>query len=421
LFCITAFVVIQLRPGLLFNPNMDVGGDNSAHVAGVYYLVHTLLPKGQISGWDPQWFGGFPLYVFYFPLPAVLVAALNSVTSFAVAFKLVTVLGTITLPASAYLFGRLAGFKRPAPILMAAAMLPFLFNWSYTIYGGDIASTLAGEFSFSLACSTGLCFLGCFVYALRTGRLKWLAALLLAVTIICHVVPALFFSGVAILYTLFTRPKRGTIRILAPIGIVGCLLVSFWLLRFAVDLRYSSSMNYSRITDYFSSQNLLPHGGELSIQILALVGLLLAVYRRDRLALALGASCIGAAACFILLPAGIAWIPRWLPFWFLCTALLAAYAVSEAGSVLFTALNTDWLNAWITAGVGSALSVCVVATYIGVLPFFTTPASMLTPLTGWVAWNYTGYQGKAAWPEFMRIVTMLDQAGAKYGCGRLDY
>jgi uncharacterized membrane protein len=243
---------------------MDAGGDNGAHIAGVYYLAHTLLPKGQISGWDPQWFGGFPLYVFYFPLPAVLVAILNQVFSFAVAFKLVTVLGTVTLPASAYIFGRLAGFRRPTPIVMAAAMLPFLFNWSYTIYGGNIASTLAGEYSFSLACSTGICFLGCYIYALRTGRLRWLAALLLAVTILCHVVPALFFAGAAILFTLFTVPWRGawdvrlrsTLRVLIPVGVIGCLVAAFWLLRFGVDLRYSSSMNYARVTNYF--QALLP-------------------------------------------------------------------------------------------------------------------------------------------------------------------
>ena len=44
---------------------------------------------------------------------------------------------------------------------MAVATLPFLFNTSYTIEGGNLTSTLAGEFSFSLAltadCSSSAC------------------------------------------------------------------------------------------------------------------------------------------------------------------------------------------------------------------------------------------------------------------------
>ncbi len=165
----TVWVIWQIRPDLIFGPAMDVGGDNGGHVAAPYFLIHQLLPHGRIEGWDPQWFDGFPLYVFYFPLPALLIALLNLVFPYAVAFKVVTVLGTITLPVAAWAFGRLAGFRRPVPVLMAAAMLPYLFNTSYTIDGGNLTSTLAGEFSFSLALSTGMLFLGVFAYALQNG------------------------------------------------------------------------------------------------------------------------------------------------------------------------------------------------------------------------------------------------------------
>src|ERR1035438_4930701 len=79
-----------------------------------------------------------PLYVFYFPLPALFVAAFSVVFPYAVAFKLVTVLGPVTLPVAAWAFGRLADFKRPIPALMAMATLPFLFNTSYTIEGGNL-------------------------------------------------------------------------------------------------------------------------------------------------------------------------------------------------------------------------------------------------------------------------------------------
>ena len=117
----TIFVIWQLRPDLIFSPNMDVGGDNAGHIVTPYFLIHDLLPQGRITGWDPQWFEGFPLYVFYFPLPALFVAAFSVVFPYAVAFKLVTVLGPVTLPASAWAFGRLADFRRPIPALMAMA------------------------------------------------------------------------------------------------------------------------------------------------------------------------------------------------------------------------------------------------------------------------------------------------------------
>ncbi|MGH9029004.1 MAG: hypothetical protein ACRDV4_05255, partial [Acidimicrobiales bacterium] len=400
---VTVFVFVQLRPGLLFNPNMDVGGDNAAHVAAVYYFVHHLVPHLSLTGWDPQWFGGFPLYVFYFPLPALIVAALTIVFPFAVAFKLVSVLGTILLPLAAYLFGRLAAFSRPVPVLFSAATLPFLFNTSYTIDGGNIASTMAGEFSFSLAIATGLVFLGVLSYSVRTGRLRWLAALLFAITILCHVVPALFFAAAAVALVVLQRPSRSTLRILVFVGVVGALLAAFWLVPFAADLRYSSSMGYTRVGNAFYT--LFPPGGEMTIQWLAAAGALLAIIRRHRIAIALGTGCAGAAFAFTVLPSGLVYNARWLPFWFLFTSLLAAYAVGEAGRLLFGFLGVPKLNSWITAVVGTFTSLAIVSAYVGVLPFYTTPSSVVSFVPWWVSWNYTGYQGKAGWPEFQRLLS----------------
>ena len=322
----TIFVIWQLRPGLLFSPNMDVGGDNAGHIVAPYFLIHDLLPQGRITGWDPQWFEGFPLYVFYFPLPALFVAAFSVAFPYAVAFKLVTVLGLVTFPVSAWAFGRLAGFKRPIPALMAVATLPFLFNTSYTIEGGNIVSTLAGEYSFSLALTSGLLFLGVFAYALRTGRLRWLAAALYAVTLLCHVVPALGYAAIAILLAL-GHWNKNTWRVLVPVGAVGALLAAFWLVPFAADLRYSSSMGYTRVTGVWS--NIFPHG-YFWIIVPAALGALTAIVRRDRTPIVLTVATVGAVAGFQWLPAGFVYNGRWLPFYFLLTALLAAYGVGEA-------------------------------------------------------------------------------------------
>ena len=39
-------------------------------------------------------------------------------------------------------------------------------------------------------------------------------------------------------------------------------------------------------------------------------------------------------------------------------------------------------------------------------------------VTDWASWNYTGYQGKAGWPEFSSLMTTMSNLGEQYGCGR---
>ena len=63
------------------------------------------------------------------------------------------ILGLVTLPVCCWAFGRLARFRYPMPELMALAATVFLFDESFSIYGGNVKSTMAGEFSFSIALS----------------------------------------------------------------------------------------------------------------------------------------------------------------------------------------------------------------------------------------------------------------------------
>ena len=56
---------------------------------------------------------------------AVVVAVLGIGLPYGVAFKIVTVLGVLSLPLAAYAFGRLADLPFPTPPLFAIAMLPW--------------------------------------------------------------------------------------------------------------------------------------------------------------------------------------------------------------------------------------------------------------------------------------------------------
>lgn len=186
------FVFSQLQPHLLLMNSTTNGGDMGAHVWLPDFVKNHLLPHGRVTGWTPDWYAGFPASTFYFPLPTLMIVALSFIVPSAIAFKLVTISGVVTIPLSAYLFGRFARLPFPAPACLAVATVPFLFDTGYTILGGNIASTLAGEFSFSISLSISLVFLGLVAGGLDTGRRRWAAALLFAAVILSHILPALF-------------------------------------------------------------------------------------------------------------------------------------------------------------------------------------------------------------------------------------
>ena len=163
--CVAAVIVVtlwQLHPSLLVSTSTSTGGDNGGHYAMPAFLRSGLLSHGQLTGWDPEWYDGFPLYVYYFPL-ADLVAALASYKlPYAVAFKWATVLGSVLLPVTAWAMGRLFGMRRAFPGAVAALTLCYLFDYTFTIYGGNLFSTLAGEYAYSLSLSLAIVFLGLF-------------------------------------------------------------------------------------------------------------------------------------------------------------------------------------------------------------------------------------------------------------------
>src|SRR4051812_6706621 len=164
------FTLAQLQPGLLVASTTPAGGDMGAHVWGPAFLRDHLLPHGRLTGWTPDWYAGFPAYVFYMVVPSLAIVALDVVLPYGVAFKLVTVAGVLSLPIAAWAVGRLARVPFPGPGLLAVATVPFLFDRSFTIFGGNIASTLAGEVSFSISLTLAGLFVGGVVRGLHHRR-----------------------------------------------------------------------------------------------------------------------------------------------------------------------------------------------------------------------------------------------------------
>ncbi len=470
---VTLVALSQLHPSLLLANTTTAGGDTGAHVILPAFLKSHLLTHGQLTGWDPDWYDGFPLYTFYFPLPGMMTVLFNVVLSYDVAFKVVTVLGTLTLPVCAWAFGRLAGLRDPGPGCLAAATLPFLFEPSFSIYGGNILSTLAGEFSFSLSLSFALLFLGVWAHGLRSGRHRALAAVLYAATLLCHLLPAMFAAAGAVVWLLLdadvVRGVRGGLRgrlarrrwsrrliwsVVA--GTIGVGLSAWWLLPFATGQAYTTNMGYTKVLGF---PHLLFPGSARWVLAVDLVGLVAMVLRRNRVALFVVIMGVLSAAAVCLDPANKLYNARFLPFWFLCLYLLAGYAVGEVVAAaarwyrrrrldqwavvvrqrLGSVPDTPWrpgarisrfrrpVPAAIPAGAVVGPLVALAAACLAVVPPLVLPASALSQVgvtvganqpSAWADWNYSGYERKPDYPEYHAIIQMMAKVGATEGCGR---
>jgi hypothetical protein len=426
------FVLLQLSPSLLVKNTTPAGGDMGAHVWAPAYMRDHLLPHWRLTGWTPDWYAGFPAFTFYFPLPILFIVLLNLVLPYGVAFKLVTIAGLVALPIATWAFGKLAGMKSPGPACMAAATLPYLFNRGYTIYGGNIPSTLAGEFAFSISLAFALLFLGVLAKSLQTGRHRGLAAVLLAITGLCHILPAIFAVTGAIVITLM-QPSFRRLRVAIPIGVVGAAISGFWVLPFLARVGLTTDMGWEKLTTY--QRELVPTNMKWLV-VGAALGAVTSVLLRRRVGTFLAIMAVIAAVGFRFFPQGKLWNARLLPFWFLALYLLTGVLLAEAGRGLGWLVREN--RRLVAAAEASAVVVALVVGIVlagyplRVLPFgktlpdgryswlgHTTTDQSFIP--GWVKWNYTGYEGKSAYPEYKALYTAMGQVGERYGCGRAHW
>ena len=464
------FVLFQLQPDLLLRNTTPAGGDTGAHVWWPAFLRDHLLPQGRIAGWAPDWYAGFPAGQFYFPFPALLIVALDTFLPYSIAFKLVSALGAIGLPAAAYLFGRGLRAPNPAPALFAVGATIFLFfkgdpgtgveatrvAGNQHIMGGNLASNFAGEFSFLLALTLALCFLGALAYALDHRRRLWLPAVLLGATVMSHLVVGMFAVVGAVIVWLVRRPARN-VGLLAAIGGVGGLLTAVWTLPLLSTLGYTTDMGYEPIREFRAYMFPWYAAYVLWMVPLIVVAVVAGIRFRRRVTLEVAAltAVMGIAFCIWegltdLVNSTPVWNLRLLPFWYLGLVFLAMLGAAElargAAALAVRGREPFWdplfgervsvgdepaLSAP-SAGAQSAVAasrsqdrarknaivravtialVTVLVAGVAIWRVYETTGF----LTFWAKWNYSGYEhvgrdpDAKAYPEYRALVDKLDK------------
>lgn len=411
---------------------------------------------------------------------AVVIAVVGVAFPYGPSFKLITVAGVVAMPVSAYLFGRLARLPYPTPALLAVATVGFGFDKGFTIYGGNIASTMAGEFAFSISLALAIAYLGVVLHGLRTGTHRATAAVLLALVGLTHLIPAFFALGATVVFLgahlvseVLTRRRAepsqrlatdelrrpfGVSRLwwLVSTGAVAALLAAWWVLPFFWQRTYLNDMGWEKIAvrapgtglwTWLSSSvwpELVP--SDLKVfAALALVGAVLSIIFRSRVGTALVVLGLGLATAFVFAPQGRLWNARLLPFWYLVVYFLAAIGVGEvirALSQVFAARPARPVRPlrWLAAPVALVALAVFLGGQLRNLPTGRTVAGTdteaesyelfsflpggLSPsvsgrnfVTDWSRWNYSGYERKNAYPEYRDIVATMASVGRDQGCG----
>ncbi len=327
-----------VQPNLLFRNNTPTGGDMGAHVWGPAYLRDVLLPHWKLTGWSMDWYAGFPAYRFYMVVPALFMLLLDFVLPYGIAFKLIAVSGIVLLPLCVWGMGKIAKLRYPFPELLVVAAVLFVYDESFTIYGGNIASTMAGEFSFSIALAFAVLAFGLFARGLDDGRHRGWAAFAIAMSALCHGIVLIFvFGGVALM--LLLRLDRQRLRYgVSTIG-TALLLSAFWVIPFLGGHAFMTDMKYeprpSGPSDSFWKMFFpLATPWNVLLAVLAIAGFVGSLRARRFLGVWMGVYSVILMMAVVLtrdsLPViGLLWNPRLLPFVYLLRYMLATIGVYE--------------------------------------------------------------------------------------------
>lgn len=518
------YVLIQMRPGLLLMDTTPSGGDMGAHVWGPAFMRDHLLTEGRLTGWTPDWYAGFPAYQYYMVIPALAIIAVNAglppllgvplavvalafsfslsrsfpafraaalsagvlaavmlvAVPYGVAFKLVSVAGLVAFPLAAYVMGRLTRCPEPVPAFLSLGSVVFLFDTNFTIYGGNIASTLAGEFAFSLSLCLSLLAIGLAARGMDTGRWRASAGAVIALVALSHVIPLFFIVSALVVLVLFDEklPRSWALAAGITVGLVpltfaestgllvklaalvsflvvmaavmsaeprvfarakwlmaagpvAALISAFWLLPFYARSEFFNDMGWERLTEVRDA--LLTDPMKVALPVAA-VGAVLAFAIRDRMGMLFTVLALGFASGVANLPHGKLWNARLLPFYYLSVYFLAAVAIGLVARFAAAAVSERLDNPSrpimaASALIGVAATLVAVSLPLRILPlgqdtndggysWFGARSNAVSFVPSWVAWNYSGYEEKRSFREYRDVVSTMDNIGEDVGCGR---
>ncbi|MEM7827006.1 MAG: 6-pyruvoyl-tetrahydropterin synthase-related protein [Candidatus Aenigmatarchaeota archaeon] len=383
LISIFLFLSSYFTPDLILSKTITTGGDTASHYYPALYLKEYLLPNGKIIGWCPGNYAGFPIFQFYFPLPFLLIVFLSYVIPLQIAFKLITILGIFLLPVTALFSMKIMGFKFPLPAFAAIFTLVFLFHQGNSMWGGNIPSTLAGEFSFSISLALTVLFFGTLYKGIEEKKYLLTNSFLLFLIILTHVYTFLLICVVSVFFLLSKTKTKQSFYYLFKMYLLAFLLSAFWSLPLILKLPFTTAYNFVWVIE--SIKVVFP---DIFLPFLAIsiLGFLFSIKAKEKRVWFLSFSILGAFILYLIASKiGVVDI-RFFPFIQLMPMFLAAYGLWY----LIKRFKGKWI--------------LVLAVLILTILWVN---HNVTYIHDWIKWNYEGFENKHLWSTFSDVNEFL--------------
>jgi len=420
-----ALLLVFLRIDLSFLNTLPTGGDMGAHIVPTKFFAENFFTNFQLRGWSNDWFAGYPLYYFYFPLPPLITSILNFVLPFSISFKLMVVSTQILLVLSIeLLFRRNSTFST----LGFVAGLLFLLTESFTIFGGNLASSLAGQYSYTLS----LAFCNLSIYFLtksKNSNNTLISSICLGFALLSHLIPFLIYSPIYLFYFLIKKSSTNE-------KVIAFLIFNFLTLDFSVslftNLEFTTNMTYA---PYSSFSDLI----KIDILPLVLISFIYLITKDMFSMLRENITSVYLVIISLLLffygPESALWNGRLVPFFNLGIIMFFFNQCAKQNRSSFKRIGNKlnlpillpaliflvykyvdkWSEyyletSWVIVSLISLLFLLAISKNQNLTATFLIALTLgsVSYLPHWVNWNFTGYENKSSWGDIESLYSVLN-------------
>ena len=391
LLLISGFFISWLPLDVL-NSLPATGGDMGSHFWPVHVLKNEGLPYLRL--WNPGNLGGQPLFVRYFPLPFILMSLLGFFMDLGTAFNIGTLLPLLLLPLCVYFCMRQMSYTFPIPLLTAVFTLPFIYNESYSMFGGNTLSTLAGQFAHVY----GLCFLflglGFLFKNIKQNRFSLMACLCFSATALSHAYVFVIVPVFLLILLLLTEKKWlfERFKILLMTGIVTLLLSAWFLWPLIDDSQWITPIpmfwGKNAIIETLSSRIFYPL---YVVLLLWLISMIVALLRKQTLPVK------WQPLCFWGLP-----LLAYLGMFFVFPKIGLVDCRTIPQMMLFLSVISGFLYA-LMQKMYLSKNISFVLTLPTVLLMMWLTSQHVHQFPNWSKWNYSGWQVKKYYTDLKQL------------------